>query len=98
MKRSVTVYANIPLPVLTDPQLPLRARGLYALLEAMKAQGVPLSVNTILEGVPEGVTAVRAALAELEAAGYLTRVQKRVKGLAAGYEWTLYPTGGGDAA
>lgn len=59
-----------------DGRLSLRARGLLMLLLSHKA-GWNVSLNTLTHENPEGREAIRGAIAELEAYGYLRREQTR---------------------
>jgi hypothetical protein len=64
---------------LRDPRLSLKAKGLAAYI-ASHAPGHVLTVEQILAENTDGKDAVRAGMAELEAAGYLTREQVRAEG------------------
>lgn len=72
--------------VMADDDITLKAKGLFAFL--FSREGEHMTLETVLENTSESVSAVRAAVKELEAAGYLSR--KRLDGTRyAEYDWVL---------
>jgi len=61
---------------LRDPRTSAKAKGLLAYI-ASHAVGFRLTADRILADMTDGETAIRSGLAELEAAGYLTRTRRR---------------------
>jgi hypothetical protein len=59
--------------VVQDPRLSLRARGIYGYLMTLPSDVTP-TPREIARGGPESVDAIRRALAELEACGYIEPV------------------------
>lgn len=74
---------------LRDPRLSLRAMGLMSKMLSLPDDW-DYSVTGLTRIVKEGREAVRKALQELEAAGYLIREQSRQGGSFAGYDYTLF--------
>lgn len=75
---AVDHFTIVPNDWLRDRRLSRRARGLLA--ELMSHQvGWEITIESLVEAGPEGRHAIRMALAELEAAGYLQRVQGRAE-------------------
>lgn len=75
---------------LRDPRLSLRAMGLMSKMLSLPDDW-DYSVKGLTSIVKEGRDAVRKALMELEAAGYLVREQGRSSGgNFAGYDYTLF--------
>jgi hypothetical protein len=70
-------FAAIPNAVLRDPNISDRARGLLCRMLSHADGHGPAAANDLAAGTREGRDAVRAALKELEAAGYLVRRQVR---------------------
>lgn len=70
-----------------DSGLSFRARGVLVYIWSM-APGWSLSINGLTEAALEGRDAIRAAITELEAAGYLEREQKRQDGRFSEMTWT----------
>lgn len=81
-----TVMANTHL---RDPRLSLRAMGLMSKMLSLPDDW-DYSVAGLTAIVKEGREAVRKALQELEACGYLIREQGRQGGSFAGYDYTLF--------
>lgn len=81
-------YVIIDNAWLRDPALSYRAKGILAYI-ATHAPGHELTVDQIITEGTEGREAVRAALGELEAAGYLARFQRRVDGRIVGTDFEL---------
>ena len=69
-------FGVIPHNVLYDANISLKAKGLYAYMQS-KPDGWEFSAERISNECSEGRDAVRAALIELETAGYLTRYRKK---------------------
>ena len=81
-----TVMSNTHL---RDPRLSLRAMGLMSKMLSLPDDW-DYSVAGLTAIVKEGREAVRKALQELEACGYLIREQGRQGGSFAGYDYTLF--------
>lgn len=74
---------------LRDNRLSLRAMGLMSKMLSLP-EDWDYSVSGLSSICKEGREAVRRALQELEAAGYLVREQSRQGGSFAGYDYTLF--------
>lgn len=74
--RNFTPVSNVPF---RDKRLSLRARGLLATALTLPDDW-QYSLTGLLSLFPDGKQALRAALAELEAAGYLTRTRENAAG------------------
>lgn len=74
--RNFTPVSNVPF---RDRQLSLRARGLLATALTLPDDW-GYNLTGLLSLLPDGKQALRAALAELEAAGYLTRTRENAAG------------------
>jgi DNA-binding MarR family transcriptional regulator len=72
-------FTQIPNDWVRDGDLSLKARGLLALLMSHKP-GWSVSVNSLIDKSKEGRDAIKSAVAELEAQGYLRREQEREDG------------------
>lgn len=72
--------------VMSDDDVTLKAKGLFAFL--FSREGEHMTLETVLDNTSESVSAVRGAVKELEAAGYLTRVRE-TGGRYASYDWIL---------
>ena len=72
--------------VMEDDDITLKAKGLFAFL--FSREGEHMTIETVLDNTSESVSAVRGAVKELEAAGYLTRVRES-GGRYASYDWVL---------
>ena len=72
-------FTLIPNDWLRDRRLSRRARGLLAELMSHRV-GWLCSIASLTKTGPEGKDALRAAIHELEAAGYLERVEVRIGG------------------
>lgn len=83
---SYTTMANYHL---RDNRLSLRAMGLMSKMLSLP-EDWDYSVSGLSSICKEGREAVRRALQELEAAGYLVREQSRQGGSFAGYDYTLF--------
>jgi hypothetical protein len=77
--RAADHYTIISNSALRDERLSWKARGLLAYLLSMET-GWETSVRRLATVAPDGKSAVETALAELQAAGYLERVQTRGAG------------------
>lgn len=71
IKKLETKFASVPNAILQDGKLSFKARGLWAYMQSLPDDW-NFSVERIAEG-KDGKDSVRSGLAELEAAGYLTR-------------------------
>ena len=76
---------------LEDKELSLKARGMLATLLALP-EDFHITVEGLTEIFPDGRTATRAALTELEKAGYLRRIQTRKHGAYFGTEYHISAT------
>jgi hypothetical protein len=65
-------FGAAPNELLNNPQISLKAKGLYSYLNS-KPENWDFSVESIANQVKEGVDSVRAAVHELEGFGYLIR-------------------------
>jgi hypothetical protein len=65
-------FGAAPNELLNNPQISLKAKGLYSYLNS-KPENWDFSVESIASQVKEGVDSVRAAVHELEGFGYLIR-------------------------
>lgn len=90
---SFTIISNA---WLRDPALSARAKGLLCYM-ASHAEGYVLTVAQMRREMKDGEDSIRSALADLEAAGYLTKERQRDDaGKLGAYEWTLGVSAGGD--
>ncbi|MEU0078458.1 hypothetical protein ABZY58_11230 [Micromonospora tulbaghiae] len=69
-------FTQVPNHWLRDPRLTAKAKGILAYI-ASHAAGYELTVAQIIAEMKDGESAVKAAMRELEAAGYLRRRQRR---------------------
>ena len=85
-------FTKIPNEWVRDPKLSLKARGLLALLLS-HAEGWSVTVGSLARDNQSGKDAIRGAVAELEARGYLVREQVRASGgeFAQTYWYTSEP-------
>lgn len=82
-------FTQLPNAWLRDKRLSFRARGLLAHLMTHDV-GYSISLNGLVAATSsEARDAIRTAVHELEAAGYLHRVKERRKGKFGGYRWVL---------
>lgn len=72
--------------VMEDDDITLKAKGLFAFL--FSREGEHMTLETVLDNTSESVSAVRAAIKELEGAGYLNRIRE-TGGRYASYDWIL---------
>lgn len=88
--RIPTRYGVAPNELLNNPEISLKAKGLFALLQS-KPDGWSFSIERIAKQASEGKSAIRSAIKELEEHGYLARkAAKTDKGTWNGYEYTLF--------
>jgi hypothetical protein len=91
-------FTIIPNAWLRDPALSARAKGLLCYMVS-HAEGYILTVGQMRREMKDGENSIRSALAELEAAGYLTKERQRDgSGKLGAYEWTLGVSAGHDQA
>lgn len=69
-------FATTPNELLYNPEISLRAKGLYGYIQA-KPDGWNFSAERIATESKEGLHAVRMALKELETHGYLQRIKSQ---------------------
>lgn len=81
-------FTIIPNAWMRDPRLSYRAKGLLAYI-AGHAPGHELTMEQIIGEGAEGREAVRAAIRDLEVAGYLVRFPRRVDNRVAGTDFEL---------
>jgi len=79
-------YTQVPNAWLRDKRLSLKAIGLLAQLMSHSV-GWNVSIRSLAEANGCGLDSIRTAVAELEAAGYLSRVQARDAGKFAEVMW-----------
>lgn len=83
------VDARVLHAVLTDPALSAKAKGVYAYL-AVTAPDGPTSTERVTAAMRDGISAVRAAIRELETHGVLTRtVAHDAAGRVTGMVYTI---------
>lgn len=82
-------YTTVPNAWARDTRISRKARGL--LLELLSHRpGWRVTLESLIEGGPEGKDSLRSGIAELEEAGYLRRTRERDKeGKLGGALWTL---------
>lgn len=81
-------FVQIPNAWMRDKRLSRRARGLLAELMTHEP-GWKTSMEQLIAGGPEGRDAIRAAIKELENAGYLRRARTKSRGRFDGYDYML---------
>jgi len=81
-------FAQIPNKWVRDDRIGFRAKGVLVYLLSHKS-GWKTSIGHLAEVSTDGRDAIRTAVLELEAAGYLTRTRLRDNGQLAGSEWEL---------
>lgn len=69
-------FTQFPNQWVRDKRIGFRAKGILALLMS-HSDGWRISLAHLAEGSPDGITAIRTAIQELEQAGYLTRTLVR---------------------
>lgn len=72
-------YTQVVNSVLTDPELSLRAKGLYGYLFS-KPDGWEFHINAIAKELKESIKIIRATIKELVEAGYIIREQVNENG------------------
>jgi len=82
-------YTQMPNAWLRDARLSFRARGLISLIMS-HSQGWSLSINSLADQNQEGKDALRSAILELEALGYLSRSQPNEGGRFGESIWTTH--------
>lgn len=68
-----TKFATVPTSLLNDPKISLKAKGIYGFMQS-KPDNWEFTVNGLENQLLEGREAIRAALVELQDAGYLVRI------------------------
>jgi hypothetical protein len=87
--RILTRYGQVPNSILNDGEISLRAKGLFAFLQS-KPDDWKFSIGRISKQSKEGKSAIRSALNELEAMGFLRRTAvKNRNGKFIGYDYEL---------
>lgn len=81
-------FVQVPNEWMRDKRLSRRARGLLAEIMTHTV-GWEITVESLVENGPEGRDAIRGAISELEAAGYLTRTTTRSSGKFAGTDYMI---------
>lgn len=81
-------FVQIPNEWMRDARLSRRARGLLAEIMTHEA-GWEITVESLVAKGPEGRDAIRGAIQELEAAGYLRRERRKVDGQFGGMDYVL---------
>jgi len=82
-------YGTIPNHILNDPNLSLKAKGLWGYLQS-KPDGWKFSISRIATQTKDGRESIRSAIKELEKAGYLRRVPvKDIAGKWTGFDYIL---------
>lgn len=89
--RVATKYATIPVDILNDQSISLKAKGLYAYIQS-KPDGWAFSAERISSQTKEGRDSIRVALVELENAKLLQRVPVREEktNKIVEYDYVLY--------
>lgn len=78
-------YTQLPNAWLRDRSLSFKARGLLSMLFSHET-GFGVTLQSLANDGPDGVSAIRSAVEELEAAGYIRRVPKRNR---QGHDWYI---------
>lgn len=82
-------FTQFPNQWARDNRIGFRAKGLLTLLMS-HSEGWRISLQSLATGSPDGITAIRSAVQELEEAGYLTRTLVRNnKSQVEASEWIL---------
>lgn len=87
-KKTIDPFTKMPNKALEDRRLSYRAKGILAYLLGRPPQWIN-SVKDIQNQSTEGRDAIRAAMKELEQAGYATIVNNIVDGLTIGKRWVV---------
>lgn len=82
-------FTQIPNVFMRDNQLTFKARGLLAMLMTHKPGQFTVTLKALASDNPEGLDALRAAVNELEAHGYLRRYRKGKGGQFQPDTWEL---------
>ena len=90
-------YTQIPNDWVRDTRLSFKARGLLTLVMS-HSSGWSLSINALAEQNQEGKDAIRSAINELEALGYLSRSQINESGRFGEAVWTTHDPNATDRA
>ena len=82
-------YGQVPNDILNNPNLSLKAKGLFAFLQS-KPDGWMFSIERISGQTRDGKDAIRSAIKELEKNGFLIRkIIRNEKGEWSGYDYIL---------
>lgn len=82
-------FTQFPNSWARDKRIGFRAKGILALLMS-HSQGWRISLSSLADGSPDGITAIRTAIQELEEAGYLTRnLVRNEKAQVEASEWVI---------
>jgi hypothetical protein len=81
-------FVQVPNEWMRDPRLSRRARGLLAEIMSHTV-GWEITVESLVANGPEGRDAIRAAIVELETAGYLVRKTTRASGKFSGTDYMI---------
>jgi DNA-binding MarR family transcriptional regulator len=72
-------YATVPNELLNNPDISLKAKGLFAYLQS-KPDNWSFSIDRMASQLKENRDAIRGAIKELEEHGYLIRKRRRENG------------------
>ena len=75
------------LDIMSDTGITAKAKGVFGYLMAL-GEGEHVTIDMMVGDMHEAIAAVRAAVKELEEAGYLVRIRDNSKGFAS-YDWIL---------
>jgi hypothetical protein len=81
-------YATVPNELLNNPDISLKAKGLFAYLQS-KPDNWSFSIDRMASQLKENRDAIRGAIKELEEHGYLIRKRRRENGKWNGVDYLL---------
>ncbi len=88
--RTIDLFAIVPHAALRDPGLSLQAKGLLGLMLSF-SDDCAFNMPDLVKLSANGRAAVRTAFKELEAAGYVVRLESRTaQGRRNGYEYVVH--------